>query len=159
MPEEELTVKVILTEDITPLGAMGAVVDVARGYARNYLIPQGKAMEATPGNLAQVEAAKAKYTQMQAKAREAAMVQVAHLDGASVTIAQRVGEEERLYGSVTAAMIAEALEGQGFAVDKKQLDLPEPIKKLGTYEVTVRLAPEVKATVTVAVVPESASKD
>jgi large subunit ribosomal protein L9 len=155
MPEEELKVKVILTEDIAPLGAMGAVVDVARGYARNYLIPQGKAMEATPGNLAQVEAAKAKYAQMQAKAREAAMVQVAHLDGASVTIAQRVGEEERLYGSVTAAMIAEALEGQGFAVDKKQLDLPEPIKKLGTYEITVRLAPEVKATVTVEVVPES----
>jgi len=156
MPEEELTVKVILTEDVTSLGAMGAVVDVARGYARNYLIPQGKAMEATPGNLAKAEAAKAKYAQIQTEARETAMVQVAHLEGASVTIAQRVGEEERLYGSVTAAMIAEALEGQGFSVDKKQLDLPEPIKKLGTYEVAVRLAPEVKATVTVEVVPESA---
>ena len=148
--------KVILTEDINPLGAMGAVVDVARGYARNYLIPQGKAMEATPGNLAKVEKTKVKYLQIQAKSREAAMAQVAHLEGASVTIAQRVGEDERLYGSVTAAMIAEALENQGFIVDKKQLDLPEPIKKLGTYEVTIRLAPEVKGTVTVAVVPESA---
>jgi len=156
MPEEEVTVKVILTEDITPLGAMGAVVEVARGYARNYLIPQGKAMEATSGNLARVERARVKYLEMQAKAREAALAQVAHLEGASVTIAQRVGEEERLYGSVTAAMIAEALENQGFIVDKKQLELEEPIKRLGTYEVTIRLAPEVKGKVTVEVVAENA---
>ena len=146
--------KVILTEDINPLGAMGAVVDVARGYARNFLIPQGKAMEATPGNLVQVERAKVKYLQTQATEREKAQAQVAHLEGASVTIAQRVAEEERLYGSVTAAMIAEALESQGFIVDKKQLDLPEPIKKLGTYEVTIRLAPEVQTTVTVVVVAD-----
>jgi len=156
MPEEEFTVKVILTEEIIPLGAMGALVDVARGYARNYLIPQGKAMEATPGNLAKVELAKVKYLQTQATDREKAQAQVAHLEGASVTIAQRVAEEERLYGSVTAAMIAEALESQGFIVDKKQLDLPEPIKKLGTYEVTIRLAPEVQTTVTVIVAPENA---
>jgi large subunit ribosomal protein L9 len=156
MPEEEFTVKVILTQDITPLGAMGTVVDVARGYARNYLIPQGKAMEATPGNLVQVEKAKVKYLQTQATSREAVMAQVAHLEGASVTIAQRVGEEERLYGSVTAAMIAEALEDQGYVVDKKQVELPEPIKQLGTYEVTIRLTPEAKGTVTVEVVPENA---
>jgi large subunit ribosomal protein L9 len=112
-------------------------------------------MEATPGNLATVERAKVKYLQTQATAREKAQAQVAHLEGASVTIAQRVAEEDRLYGSVTAAMIAEALEIQGFIVDKKQLDLPEPIKQLGTYEVTIRLAPEVQTTVTVAVVPES----
>lgn len=156
MLEEEFTVKVILTEDINPLGAMGAVVDVARGYARNYLIPQGKAMEANTGNLARVEKAKAKYLQMQATEREKAQAQVAHLEGASVTIAQRVGEEERLYGSVTAAMIAEALESQGFIVDKKQLELAEPIKKLGTYEVTIRLAPEVQTTVSVVVVSDKA---
>jgi large subunit ribosomal protein L9 len=148
--------KIILTEDVTPLGAMGAVVDVARGYARNYLIPQGKAMEATSSNLARVEQAKAKYLQAQAAVREAAMVQVAHLQGVSVTIAQRVGEEERLYGSVTTGMIAEALGDQGVEVDKKQLELAEPIKKLGTYEVIVRLAPEVKGTITVEVVAESA---
>ncbi|MFZ5448215.1 MAG: 50S ribosomal protein L9 [Thermodesulfobacteriota bacterium] len=147
--------KVILTEDVTPLGAMGAVVDVARGYARNYLIPQGKAMEATPGNLARVEQAKAKYLQAQARAREAALVQVAHLQGVSVTIAQRAGEEDRLYGSVTTAMIAEAMADKGFDVDKRQLELAEPIKKLGTYEVTVRLAPEVKGTITVEVVAET----
>jgi large subunit ribosomal protein L9 len=138
------------------LGVMGSVVDVARGYARNYLIPQGKAMETTKANLAQVEKAKVKYLQMQATEREKAQAQVAHLEGASVTIAQRVGEEERLYGSVTAAMIADALESQGFIVDKKQLELAEPIKKLGTYEVTIRLAPEVQTTVSVVVVSDKA---
>ena len=144
--------KVILTEDVSSLGAIGTVVDVARGYARNYLIPQGKAMEANPGNLARVEQSKAKYLLAQAAAREAALVQVAHLEGVSVTIAQRVGEEDRLYGSVNAAMIAEALADKGLEIDKKQLELAEPIKQLGTYEVTVRLAPEVKGTITVEVV-------
>ena len=156
MSEEEFTVKVILTEDIVSLGDMGAVVEVARGYARNYLIPQGKAMEITRGNLALLEQAKVKYAQRRAQERETAVAQVERLDGVSVTIAQRVGEEERLYGSVTAAMIADALESQDFQVDKKQVELPEPIKKLGAYEVTIRLAPDVKATVTVEVVPESA---
>ncbi len=144
--------KIILTEDISALGPMGSVVEVARGYARNFLIPQGKAMEATPGNLARVEQAKAKYVQLKAKEQEAARAELAKLEGVSVTIAQRVGEEERLYGSVTAAMIAEAVAAKGYEVDRKNLDLPEPIKKLGTYEVPVRLAPEVKGTITVEVV-------
>jgi large subunit ribosomal protein L9 len=149
-------VKVILTEDITALGPMGAVVEVARGYARNYLIPQGKAMEATSGNLAGIERAKAKYTQLKATEQEAALAQVALIQGLTVTIAQRVGEEERLYGSVTTAMIADAMGAKGFEVDKKHLELTEPIKKLGTYEVTVRLAPEVKGQITVEVVAEEA---
>lgn len=146
--------KVILTRDITALGTLGAVVEVAKGYARNYLIPQGLAMEATKGALAQVEQMKSKYALVQAKEQEAALAKVATLEGVSVTIAQRVGEEERLYGSVTRAMIAEALAAQGFEIDRKQLELAEPIKKLGTYEVAVRLAPEVKATVSVEVVAE-----
>jgi len=146
--------KVILTEDVKPLGDAGMVVDVARGYARNYLIPQGKALEATPGNLARVEQQKSRIIQARLKEKESALTLVARLEGVSLTIAQKVGEGEKLYGSVTAAMIAEALEAKGFTVDRKQLDLPEPLKKLGTYEVTVRLAPEVKAAVTVEVVPE-----
>jgi large subunit ribosomal protein L9 len=101
-----------------------------------------------------VERAKVKYLAAQATAREKAQAQIAHLEGASVTLAQRVAEEDRLYGSVTAAMIAEALEAQGFIVDKKQVDLPEPIKQLGAYDVTIRLAPEVQTTVSVAVVAE-----
>jgi large subunit ribosomal protein L9 len=147
--------KVILTKDITALGVLGAVVDVARGYARNYLIPQGLAMEATQANLTQVERVKAKYAQVRSLEQEAALAKVATLDGVSVSIAQRVGEGERLYGSVTAAMIAEALEAKGHDIDRKQIDLEEPIKKLGSYEVTVRLAPEVKAAISVEVVAEA----
>jgi large subunit ribosomal protein L9 len=148
--------KVILTEDVSALGAMGTIVDVARGYARNFLIPQGKAMEATPGNLIRVEQNKAKYAQMRAKEQEAALAQVAKLEGIIVTIAQRVGEEEKLYGSVNRAMIVEAMAAQGYEVERKQLELPEPIKKLGTYEVILRVAPEVKTTISVVVVAESA---
>lgn len=147
--------KVILTKDITALGSLGGVVDVARGYARNYLIPQGLAMEATQGNLARVEKLKAKYVQVRAKEQETALAKVAALEGVSVSISQRVGEGERLYGSVTAAMIVEALAAKGFDLDRKQLDLEEPIKKLGSYEVAVRLAPEVKATITVEVLAET----
>jgi large subunit ribosomal protein L9 len=147
--------KVILTKDVTALGSLGSVVEVARGFARNYLIPQGLAMEATRGNLAQVEQVKARYVELRAKEQEAALANVAQLEGVSVTIAQRVGEGERLYGSVTAAMIITALEAKGFNIDRKQLDLPEPIKKLGSYQVPVRLAPEIKAEITVAVVAEA----
>lgn len=147
--------KVILTKDVTALGSLGSVVEVARGYARNYLIPQGLAMEATRGNLAQVEQVKARYAELRTKEQEAALANVAQLEGVSVTIAQRVGEGERLYGSVTAAMIITALAAKGFNIDRKQLDLPEPIKKLGSYQVPVRLAPEVKAEITVAVVAEA----
>ncbi len=131
--------KVILTKDISALGSLGAVVDVARGYARNYLVPQGLAMEATQGNLARVEKLKAKYAQVRAQEQETALAKVAALEGVSVSISQRVGEGARLYGSVTAAMIVEALAAKGFELDRKQLDLEEPIKKLGTYEVAVRL--------------------
>lgn len=148
--------KVILTKDVPALGPVGKVVEVARGYARNFLIPQGKALEATPGNLAQVEKIRLHRSQAQDLEQEGAQALAARLEGVSLTIPQKVGEAERLYGSVTAAMIAEALEGQGFTVSRKQLELPEPIKKLGTYEITVRLAPEVKASIQVAVVPESA---
>ncbi|RJR39741.1 MAG: 50S ribosomal protein L9 [Deltaproteobacteria bacterium] len=148
--------KVILTEKIAALGGVGEVVEVAKGYARNFLIPQGKALEATPGNLAMMEQTKSKRIQALGQALEEAQALAASLEGMSVIISQRVAEAERLYGSVTAAMIAEALEVKGFEVDKKQLELAEPIKKLGIYEIPVRLAPEVKAQITVEVVPEGA---
>jgi large subunit ribosomal protein L9 len=146
--------KVILTEEITALGSAGAVVEVARGYARNFLIPQGKALEVTPGNLARVEKIHLKQAQVEDREREAALALVSRLEGVSITIPQRVGEGERLYGSVTAAMIAEALTDKGLEVSRKQLELPEPIKKLGTYEITVRLAPGVKTQIRVEVIPE-----
>ncbi len=147
--------KVILTQDVTALGAVGTVVEVARGYARNFLIPQGKALEATAGNLARVEALRVKQDQAQEKEQQTALAQVSRLEGVTLTIPQRVGEGERLYGSVTAAMIAEALAAQGFTVDRKQLELPEAIKKLGTYEITVRLGSAVKTQIKVEVIPEN----
>jgi large subunit ribosomal protein L9 len=148
-------VKIILTENVPSLGSAGAVVEVARGYARNFLIPQGKAMEATSGNLARFEVQRASLLDQVDKEKEAALELAARLAEVSLTIPQRVGESERLYGSVTNAVIAQALAEKGFTVDRKQLELSEPIKQLGTYEVTVRLAPEVKAQVQVEVVPET----
>lgn len=147
--------KIILTENVPSLGTVGMVVEVARGYARNFLIPQGKAMEANPGNLARFEAQRSRLMEQVDKEQEAALELAARLAEVSLTIPQRVGETERLYGSVTNAVIAQALEEQGFSLDRKQLELDEPIKQLGTYQVTVRLAPEVKAQIQVEVVPES----
>jgi large subunit ribosomal protein L9 len=137
------------------LGIPGTVVEVARGYARNFLIPKGKAMEANPGNLARFEAQKAKIFQAMEREKEAALTFAARLSAVTLTISQRVGESERLYGSVTSANIAQALENQGFSIDRKQLELDEPIKQLGTYQIAVRLAPEVKAHIQVEVVPET----
>ncbi len=148
--------KVILTENLPALGAAGAVVEVTRGYARNYLIPQGKALEATAGNLARFESQVARITQQTDKEKEAALALAARLAEVSLTIPQRVGDSERLYGSVTNVVIAQALEDQGFTVDRRQLELDEPIKRLGSYLVSVRLAPEVKVQVRVEVVPETA---
>lgn len=146
--------KVILTENIPSLGMPGTIVDVARGYARNFLIPQGKALEATPGNLAHFEAQRSRIMEQVDKEKEAAQELAARLAEVSLTIPQRVGESGRLYGSVTNAVIAQTLEEKGFTVDRKQVELEEPIKRLGSYEVTIRLAPEVKARIKVEVAPE-----
>jgi large subunit ribosomal protein L9 len=147
-------VKVILTQDVPALGAVGAVVEVAKGYARNYLIPQGKALEATPGNQARFEQDKSRLLRQAMREREAAQALSARFDNLTLTIPQRVGEGDRLYGSVTTVMISEALAAQGLEVDKKHLEILEPIKKLGSYAVTVRLAPQVKTQIQVEVVPE-----
>jgi large subunit ribosomal protein L9 len=112
-------------------------------------------MEANPGNLARFEAQRARLVEQIDTEKEAALELAARLAEVSLTIPQRVGESERLYGSVTNAVIAQALEEQGLTVDRKQLELDEPIKQLGTYQITVRLAPEVKAQIQVEVVPEA----
>jgi large subunit ribosomal protein L9 len=148
-------VKVILTSNVPSLGTPGAVVEVARGYARNFLIPQGKAMEANPGNLARFEGQRAKIMQQVDREKEAAAQLAARLSEVSLTIAQRVGEAQRLYGSVTNLLIAQELEKKGFTLERRQIELDEPIKQLGTYQVAVRLAPEVKAHIQVEVVPEN----
>ncbi len=146
--------KIILTANMPSLGAPGAVVEVARGYARNFLIPQGKAMEANPGNLARFESQRTRIMQEVNREKEASAELAARMGEVIITIAQRVGESERLYGSVTNAVIALELEKKGFTVDRRQVELDEPIKQLGTYQVPVRLAPDVKAQIQVNVVAE-----
>ena len=147
--------KVILTENVTSLGVVGTVVEVARGYARNCLIPQGKALEATPANLARFETQREQLTRLAEQEQEAARELADRMADLTLTIPQRVGESDRLYGSVTNAMVAQALEDKGFTVERKQLELSAPIKQLGTYQVSVHLAPGVKAQIQVEVVPET----
>jgi large subunit ribosomal protein L9 len=147
-------VQVILLSDQRHLGKRGEVVDVKAGHARNYLLPQGLALEATKGNTRLFEQQRAKIDARHNQEREAAQGVANQLNGLTVTIPKRVGETETLYGSVTAGDVAEALEKKGFTVDRRRLDLEGGIKKLGEHKVRVELHPEVIAEVTVSVVPE-----
>lgn len=138
--------EVILREDVADLGRSGEVVHVKRGFARNYLIPQNLAVEATRRNLSQLEHEKRLIGHRTEKRRAEAATLVEKLNGLSVTVAKPVGEEDRLYGSVTAKDIVAGLieEGMG-SVDKKKVILAEPIRKLGIFDVPVRLDAETTA--------------
>jgi len=149
-------VKVILIEEIPSLGSLGSVVEVAPGYGRNYLIPQGKALEANKGNLARFEQQRSRLMQQYAKEKDNAQSMADRLTEVTLIIAQRVGESDRLYGSVTNVHIAEALAKQGFEIDRKKIDMPEPIKTAGAHEAVVKLHTDVKAVIKIEVVSESA---
>jgi len=143
--------KIILQENVDNLGTRGAVVEVAAGYARNYLLPRKMALPATAGNLKVLERMRSKFAQKEAVERDAA-VQMAQAIGAlSVTIKRKSGENDQLFGSVTAADIAEAIAAQGHTVEKRRVLLSEPIKTLGEREVSVRLHHDVSATIKVTV--------
>jgi large subunit ribosomal protein L9 len=146
--------KVILTQNVEKLGEAGDVVEVANGFARNFLLPHDKALPATPGNLALVEQRRKQTDAASEQEREAAEELAAKLLETSCRIVKKVGESDHLYGSVTAAEIAECLEKEGFVIDKRRILLEEPIKTLGVYEVPVRLHPEVAPAVKVWVVKE-----
>lgn len=146
--------KVILLNDQRHLGKRGEIVDVKPGYGRNFLLPQGLAMEATQGNVKVFEQQRAKIDARHAKERDAAQEIANKMAGLRVEIPKRVGETDTLYGSVTAGDVAEALEKKGFTVDRRRLDLEGGIKTLGEHPVRVELHPEVVAEVTVAVVRE-----
>jgi large subunit ribosomal protein L9 len=148
--------KIILMEEIPSLGSLGAMVEVAPGYGRNYLIPQGKALEATKGNIARFEQQRSRLMQQYMKEKDAAQALADRLEEISLTIAQRVGESDRLYGSVTNVHIAEALDRLGFDIDRKKIDMPEPIKTLGTHAAVIKLHTDVKASLKIEVVPEKA---
>jgi len=146
--------KVILRETIESLGTIGSEVDVAKGYARNYLLPQGKAITATPQNRNIMAAEKAKVDLQIAKEKAIAEEMAARIEGVSCTITAKVGEEDRLYGSITVREIVDALAKQDIEVEKRRVLLSEPIKTLGTYKVPIRVYRDVEPEITVEVVPE-----
>jgi len=146
--------QVILRDDMDNLGKSGEVVNVKPGYARNYLLPRGLAIKATAGDIKRVEHEKRVIAARTAKMAKEAQAEADKLSSVSVSIARAVGEEEKLYGSVTSRDIAEALAAQGVKVDSRKIHLDEPIKTLGLTEVPVKLGRGVNATIKVWVVKE-----
>jgi large subunit ribosomal protein L9 len=135
--------KLLLIEDVDKLGKMGDLIDVKRGYARNFLFPRNLAIEITDRNLKELEDKKRKREQ-QLKKKKIHMEELAErISSISCTIPMAAGEEDKLFGSVTAEHIAKAFSSEGIDMDKKQIHIPEPIKKLGVYPVEIKLHPEV----------------
>ena len=145
---------VILRSDVENLGKTGDMVTVKNGYARNFLLPRGLAYEATEGNRKRLESEKGQRAKKQAAEVSAAREIAAKLEAVSLTFTMKAGEGDKLFGSVTASDIAEKLKAEGFSVDKKAIDLSEPVKALGVYKVPVRLHADVKPEVRVWVVKE-----
>ena len=146
--------KIVLLEDVENLGRVGDVVSVRGGHGRNFLIPQGKALSATKGNLALMGARRKIYEAAAAKHRDAAQEIATRVKSIAVSIGRKVGEHEALYGSVTTADVAEALAAKGVIVDKRRILLAEPIKRIGEYKIPVRLHAEVTVELSLSVVGE-----
>jgi len=146
--------EVILREDISDLGKAGEIVKVKDGYGRNYLMPRGLAYPATAGNKRKVEAEAKRQGIQLARQKDDAQEMAARLATADLTFQVKAGEGDKLFGSVTSADIAARLAELGHAIDKRIIDLPEPIKMVGVYQVPVRLHAEVHPTVRVWVVKE-----
>ena len=147
--------QIILQEDIEKLGHRGDVVTVKPGYARNFLLPQKLAVEATAGNLKAIERIRTSLAKKTATEQEAAEKQAALLNGVSLKFTRKTGENDQMFGSVTSADIAEGLAAQGFKIDKRQIQLKESIKALGEYPVTVKIFRDVTAEVKAQVEKES----
>jgi large subunit ribosomal protein L9 len=147
-------IEVILREDIKTLGRAGEMVRVKPGYARNYLLPQGLAYEATEGNRKRIAAeTRVRAAKDQAERTEAERI-ASTLSGLTLTLKGKAGEEGKLFGSVTSQDIAEALASQGYSFDRRRIELEHPIKTTGTHAVSLRLHPEVHAELRVSVVAE-----
>jgi large subunit ribosomal protein L9 len=145
--------KVILTEEIRGLGTRGDVVTVKDGYARNYLIPKNLAQEATKGNLNAIEHQRRKWALLAQEEKNVAQKAADRVKGVKIQIEKRVGEHGHLFGSVTANEIADALLEKGIEVDKRRIELAQPIKNIGVHDVEVRLHRDVAASIQVEVVP------
>lgn len=148
------TMRLILRTDVDHLGRRGEVVKVAPGYGRNYLLPKGLAYEFNDANMKRVQKERKLHEIRLVKERQEAEEYAKRIGAASCTIVKKVGESDTLYGSVTTGEIAEALEKEGFSVDKRKILLDEPIKALGIYTVPIRIHPDVTAELKVWVVKE-----
>jgi large subunit ribosomal protein L9 len=146
--------QVILRGALEHLGGAGDVVNVKPGYARNYLIPQGLAFEATDANVRRIEREKAQVVKRANEDLQAARQRATAFEGVSVTFTARAGEEGKLFGSITSADIAEKLAEQGIEVDRKQIQIDEPIKALGVFSVPIRLHADVRPELKVWVIKE-----
>jgi large subunit ribosomal protein L9 len=146
--------RVILTQTIESLGIIGSEVEVKPGYARNYLLPQKKALAATPENRRRLESEKAKFELQIAKERQIAEEMARKLEGVVCRIAAKVAEEDRLYGSVAVRDVIDALAAQNIVVEKRMILLTEPIKQLGSYKIPIRVYKGVEPEITLEVVSE-----
>jgi len=146
--------KVILRENVENLGKTGDILDVADGYGRNYLLPRCLAVKASTRNVTELEHQKTLIKVGQEKKREEAQELAQRLAGVSCTIVRKAGEDDKLFGSVTARDIAEVVNGEGIPVERKWVQLEEPIKKLGVYSIPVQIHPEVVGQIKVWVVKE-----
>ncbi|HEV3375305.1 MAG TPA: 50S ribosomal protein L9 [Candidatus Acidoferrum sp.] len=147
--------QIILQEDIDKLGHRGEVVTVKPGYARNYLLPRKLAIEATTGNMKALERIRGALAKKTATELEAAQKQAALLTGVSLAFKRKTGENDQMFGSVTSSDIAEGLSAQGFKIEKRQVQLADPLKALGEYNVTIKVFRDVTAEVKVQVEKES----
>jgi len=150
--------KVILTEEIRGLGTRGEVVTVKDGYARNYLLPKNLAREASTGNLKQIEHERRKWALLAQQEKDVAQKAADKVKGVKITIEKRVGEHGQLFGSVTANEIADALMAKGIEVDKRRIEVEQPIKNLGVHDVPVRLHRDVTANIQVEVVAQGVER-
>jgi len=146
--------QIILQEDVEKLGHRGDVVTVKPGYARNFLLPRKLAIQATSGNMKALERIRTALAKKTATELEAAQKQAQILDGVALKFARKTGENDQMFGSVTAADIADGLGTQGFKIDKRQIQLAEPIKVIGERDVTVKVFRDVTAAIKVTVEKE-----
>ena len=146
--------QIILQEDVEKLGNRGELVDVAAGYARNFLLPRKLGIEATPGNMKRLERMRVTFAKKEATEKGAAETLAGALQGVSLSFSRKAGDNEQLFGSVTSADIAEALEALGYHIDKRKITLADPIKVVGEYQIPVKLHREISANVKVTVKKE-----
>ena len=147
--------QIILQEDVEKLGNRGQVVEVAEGYARNFLLPRKLALEASTGNMKRLERMRATFAKKEATEKDAAQKLAELLAGVSISLTRKAGENDQLFGSVTTADVSAALEAQGYTIDKRKITLTDPIKLIGEYQVPIKLHREVIANVKLVVAKES----